>query len=391
MQVFNAFIKVLKKKLPASLIYITVFLVISIQMAKSGSAVNTFEATSLNVCIFDEDNTEESRALSEFIGTNHKLVELENDRDTIMDALYYERVDYVLIINQGYAERIAADDTDDLFSSYHMHYSYGTVFMEQLLNKYVGAVKAYRAGGKDISGAIESTESALVQETKVTYVSFDNDNGNTDYSIDFSFYFQYMPYILLSVLMSTLCPVLLIMNRKDIRFRTNCSSVKPNSYTMQIFAGSTLFIVAVWLVFMVAGMFMYGGIYQGKAWLAVLNSFIFALVSAAIAVFNSSFDPSQNIISLMTQILGLGMSFLCGIFVQQSMLGDGVLAVARFLPAYWYVRANDMLAGREIFDALQLAGFLAIEAAFAVVLMLLTLLVRRLKYSRTGFIKVLSR
>lgn len=391
MQVFNAFIKVLKKKLPGSLIYITVFLAISIPMAKSGSAVNTFEAASLDVCVFDYDNTEESRALSEFIGAYHTLVGLENDRDAIMDALYYEHVDYVLVINQGYAERLAAGETDGLFSSYHMHESYGTVFMEQLLNNYVGAVKAYRAGGKDPITAIKSAEIALAQETEVTYVSFGNENGNTDYSLDFSYYFQYMPYILISVLMSSLCPVLLIMNRKDLRFRTNCSSVKPTSYTLQLFAGSTLFIIAVWLIFMIAGVFMYGGIYQGRAWLAVLNSFLFALVSAVIAIFISSFDPSQNIINLMTQVLGLGMCFLCGIFVEQSMLGDGVLAAARFLPAYWYVKVNDMLAGKEILDMSQLMEFMAIEAAFAVVLAILTLLVRRLRYSRVDFLKGLSR
>ena len=197
-----------------------------------------------------------------------------------------------------------------------------------------------------------------------------------------------MPYILISVLMHSLCPVLLAMNRKDIRFRTNCSSVKPNAYMVQIFAGSTFFIIGIWTIFIIAGLFMYGGLYQGKAWLAVLNSFLFALVSAAITIFISSFEPSQNFINLMTQVIGLGMSFLCGIFVPQSLLGDGVLAAARFLPAYWYVRANDMLAGKEVYDGTQFAAFLAIEAAFAVVLALLTLLIRRLKYSGANLLKV---
>ena len=46
------------------------------------------------------------------------------------------------------------------------------------------------------------------------------------------------------------------------------------------------------------------------------------------------------------------MSFLCGSFVPQSILPDSVLSAARFLPAYWYIRANNMLAGfgSEVFD-----------------------------------------
>ncbi len=389
MQVFNAFIKVLKKKLPGSIIYVVVFLVIAFPMAmNTANDVDIFEADRLSICIFDEDDTKESRALSACIGKNHDLVELENNRNAITDALYYETVDYVLIINKGYSKRLADTQEQKLFSSYHMHDSYGTVFMEQFLNEYVSAVRAHIAGGAELFAAIQSTEEALSQETKVTYANFLHDDTNTDYPTNFSYFFQYMPYILISVLMHSLCPVLLAMNRKDIRFRTNCSSVKPNAYMVQIFAGSTFFIIGIWTIFIIAGLFMYGGLYQGKAWLAVLNSFLFALVSAAITIFISSFEPSQNFINLMTQVIGLGMSFLCGIFVPQSLLGDGVLAAARFLPAYWYVRANDMLAGKEVYDGTQFAAFLAIEAAFAVVLALLTLLIRRLKYSGANLLKV---
>ena len=391
MQVFNAFLKVLKKKLPSALIYVLVFLAISIPMTKSGQSAEPtgiFEQTKVNICIFDEDHTPESQALTEHIGKKHNLIQLENDRDILIDALYYERADYVLVINQDYSEKLITGNTDGLFSSYHLHESYSMVLIENFLNEYVSSVRAYLTVGEDISSAVQSAENALSLETEVVYASFNNSGENTDFPVDFSFYFRYMPYIMISALMNVLCPILLTMNRKDIRFRTNCSCVKPNSYTMQIFAGSTVLIIAVWLVFMIAGIFLYGGIYHGRAWLAVLNSFIFALVSASIAVFISGFHPSQELINLMTQVIGLGMSFLCGIFVDQSILGDGVLAAARFFPAYWYVRANEMLAGKEIFDVSQLAVFLAIETAFAIVLALLSLLVRRLKYSETNFSKI---
>ena len=380
MQVFNTFIKIIKSKMPVAMIYIGVFLGIAIPMAMSGTAADMFSQTRIKVCIFDEDNTAESRSLTDFIAQRQDIVSLENDRDAIIDALYYEHADYVLIINKGYAEGLASGDTENIFGSYHMHYSYSAVFMGQFLNEYVSSVRAYLAGGEEISSAIKNTEKALSQETEVNIASFDI-AGNEDYPVRFSYYFRYMPYVLISVLINALCPALLAVSRKDIRFRTNCSCLKPTSYTLQIFAGSGIFVVAVWMIFVIAGIFMYGGLYQGMAWLAVLNSFIFALVSASIAIFISSLSPNQNVISLLTQVIGLGMSFLCGIFVDMSLLGDGVLAAARFLPAYWYIKANNMLAGIDAFDCAKLAEFLAIEAAFAVVLAILTVIVRRLKYS----------
>lgn len=40
--------------------------------------------------------------------------------------------------------------------------------------------------------------------------------------------------------------------------------------------------------------------------------------------------------------VSLGSSFLCGVFVQQELLGETVPSIARFLPAYWYVKAVDI-------------------------------------------------
>ena len=88
MQVFKLFMKVLKKNIFTSMIYIIVFIAISIPMAKSASTEKTFKDTSLKIVVFDEDGTDASRALAGFIGKKHKLKALENDKDTIMQALY---------------------------------------------------------------------------------------------------------------------------------------------------------------------------------------------------------------------------------------------------------------------------------------------------------------
>ena len=91
----------------------------------------------------------------------------------------------------------------------------------------------------------------------------------------------------------------------------------------------------------------------------------------------ADFAPSANIINIIAQIVSLGMCFLCGVFVGQEMLGDGVLTAARFLPAYWYIRVNRMLEGNEVYDAQLAVKALLIEAGFAAVLAIVTVLVRR--------------
>ncbi len=385
MQVFKAMLKVMRKRLPSAMIYIIVFVVISIIVTNASTKDNKFEVTKLDICVFDEDDTPESRALIDFIGKSNDIDEIENDRDTIIDSLYYKRVNYALIIKKGYAERLAAGDTADLFGSYHIDENYSVVYMGQFLDEYTTSVKAYLTMGRTLDEAISSAEEALSQNTEVDMLRVDK-GGSSHFSVDFAGYFQYMPYILIAAVFTVVCQVLVTMNNKDIRYRTNCSCIAPSKYTFQMFMGSAVFVLAVWLLLIVIGAILNKEVYTGRAWYAVLNSFIFSVVVTAISVFISSFEPKENVLNLITQVLSIGMSFLCGIFIPMEVLSDRVLAVARFLPAYWYVRANNMIADIEPFNRSSVIQCLLIEAGFAVMLILLTLLVRKLKYSGSAIV-----
>lgn len=375
--------KVMKRKFPVAFVYIAIFVSIAIVMSITGGQSAMFEQTSLNVCVFDEDDTPESHALRDMIAADNKIVQIENDEDVIIDALYYERVSYILTIKKGYAQALASGDTEGMLERKHMHDSYSTVYMGQLIDEYVGTVKAYLAGGMDMDTALAQASDALSKDAEVNVANFSS-TENAILPFTTALFFRFLPYILIAAFMNSLCPVLLAISRKDIRFRTNCSGIRPNSYTLQIFIGSAVYVIATWLLFMIVGMILNGGIFTGYAWIAVLNSFVFALFSAILTLFAASFDPSENVISIITQVISLGMSFLCGVFVEQDMLGDGVLAVGRFLPAYWYERVDRMIEGTETFDLSTALGFIMIEVGFTVVIAILTVLVRRVRYSRSA-------
>lgn len=372
--------KIMRKRLPSAMIYIIVFVVISILVTNASTKDNKFEVTKLDICVFDEDDTSESRALTEFIGKTNDIDEIENDRDAIIDALYYKRVNYALIINKGYAEKLAEGDTTDLFGSYHIDENYSVVYIGQFLDEYTTSVKAYLAMGKTVDEAISCTEEALSQHTDVDMLRVDK-GGNSHYSVDFAGYFQYMPYILIAAVFTVICQVLVTMNNKDIRYRTNCSCMNSSKYTFQLIFGSGLFVISVWFLLIIIGAVLNKEMYTGRAWYAVFNSFIFSLVVTAMAVFVASFEPKENVLNIITQVLSIGMSFLCGIFIPMEVLSDKVLSVARFLPAYWYVKANNMIADIEPFSRSDVLLCCLVEAGFALMFIILTLLVRKVKYS----------
>ncbi|MDD7515842.1 ABC transporter permease [Ruminococcus flavefaciens] len=380
MQVFKTMFKVMRNRLPSALIYIIVFIVISVIVTNASSKDNKFEASRLKISVFDEDDTPESLALTEFLGKSNDIVEIENDKDTIIDSLYYKRIDYALIINKGYAEKLAAGETADLFSSYHLDENFAVVYMGKNLDEYVNSVKAYLTMGMPVNEALESAADSLSQEADVNMLRVDK-GGNSHFSVDFSQYFQFMPYIMISVIISIVSLVLITMNKKDIRFRTNCSCIKESKYTAQLFLGSFVFVFVIWLLLIVVGALLNKEMYTGRAWLAVVNSFILAIVIASMAVLVASFEPKDNVLNLITQVLGLGMSFFCGVFIPTEVLSSSVISVSRFMPVYWYVKANSMIADTMPYSFDGVMKCFMIQIGFAAAMIIVTLLVRKVRYS----------
>jgi ABC-2 type transport system permease protein len=257
-----------------------------------------------------------------------------------------------------------------------MHDSYSVAMMEVALNEYVRSVRAWIAAGRSLPDALRKTAENEKAEAKVEIVTDQKESSSSlDYPENFSVYFRLLPYLFVAVMINVLCPILRSMNQTEQRQRIDCSSVSLTGRYSQIYAASAILVLFIWLVFMIAGMFVYGGIYRGtNCYLAVLNSLLLALIAAMFAIFVASFNPSATVVGMIAQVVGLGMSFLCGAFVPQSLLGDGVLTFAKILPAYWYERANDILAGARSGGMNEVWICFGVEAGFLVLLILLTLI-----------------
>ena len=110
MQVFKAFAKIAGKKKFSALLYIGIFMIISIIMANQSAKDNNFKETKLSICIIDMDNTAASQKLVDYISSNHNIQDIDTDKDTILDSLYYQSTDYVLTIKEGYSDKISAGE-----------------------------------------------------------------------------------------------------------------------------------------------------------------------------------------------------------------------------------------------------------------------------------------
>jgi len=117
-----------------------------------------------------------------------------------------------------------------------------------------------------------------------------------------------------------------------------------------------------------------------------LNTLAFTVVCASIGFLVGSFVKSESTQAGAVNVLSLGMCFLGGAFVPQSVMSKPVLAVAKFLPSYWFIRANDAIGDLAAFTSGSLHpiyGDIMIQMGFAVTIFSVALLLskeRRVSY-----------
>lgn len=351
MQVFNAFFKIAKKRMNVLIVYFLVYMIMNIMLVSSGNKTmeDAFTSKNLSVYVTDEDHSEASAALISYLETLHKVESSTLTKEQLDDRLYYRMVDYVLEIPAGFEEKLLAGDTEDLLSDYTIPGTYNGAFVSAQISEYLKSLQMQLVLGKDLTEAIKITDEKIAA---LPQVEMTETEGVSDSTSVFR-YFQYLPYILLCMLFVGMAPIVVLMNSKELADRTLCSSFSARKRTLQISLGVVLYAILTWALYMVIAFFFFGtALFTPKALLAVLNSFVFLLFAVAVTLLISMFAPGENTVNILANTLGLGISFLCGVFVPQSMLAPSVLNVAKFLPAYWYIAANDMLAGSgsRVFD-----------------------------------------
>lgn len=93
-------------------------------------------------------------------------------------------------------------------------------------------------------------------------------------------------------------------------------------------------------VFIIVGVILLkGALFSSEGGLYLLNMLCYAVVCLSIAFLVSKITSKQEILSMIANVVSLGMAFLCGIFVPVEFLSESVIKVAHFLPAYWYNQA----------------------------------------------------
>lgn len=388
MTVFNAYYKIILKKSPQIIIYIVVFICLSVFLGNTNTSLNSnVKERELNIAFINNDGDSPIvNGLKEYLNANVNIVDIPNTEKEIKDALFFREVEYIVTIPKGFTESFLDKDFNDIsIEKSTIPNSTTSIYIDSIINKYFNLSKVYLNNIEGISDEeiVRLVKEDLKEESKMETTTSINEVENNKKRAS---YFNYMAYSLLSTLTLGICTVMTIFNNKDLKRRNYCAPVKRRNINLQIVLGNLSFSFLVWILNLSAGLIMYREfMLTTKGLLYMANSLIFTITALSISYLLANLLKSDSAISAAANIIGLGFSFLSGVFVPQAFLGEGVLRLASFTPAYWYVSANNAIATLGTYNLESMKPILLnmlIILGFGIAIFTLTLVIlRQRKYS----------
>lgn len=383
MTVFKGFLTITKRNLGMMFLYIAIFLSISIFIQKTSgdSAPSGFTAKRLNIAVIDRDESLLSKGLKNHLSQFHNVNDIPDDAATLQDKLFYRDIYYAVIIPENFeqnclknAEKLPVIKVPGSTSGY---------YVDQQINTFLNNIRTLTAGGFSIFEALEHTEESVSSTPNVTLIDQTGHNGNMP---KHAYMFQYMPYIILSILCYVLSYIMLSFGNKDVKNRILCSCTSTRSMNLQLILGHVIIGLGIFLVCVSMPAILYPQDFLTDPNLPyyLINSFLMMLVALSIAFLISSFPLREETINGIVNVISLGMSFICGAFVSMDILGKGVKTLARFLPVYWYEVGNNLLARNHSLSTSQITELwqcYGIQLLFAFSFLAVAMVIRRKKTS----------
>lgn len=379
MQVFKAVFKIVKRHKLSIIVYMAIFFGLTLMLSSNGAEneQTNFSKVSLQVGVDNQDEGELGAALVEYISQGNEIKDVPNDHEKLLDAMYYQEVEYVLVIPEDFTEKFLKGERDGVLQGTVVPGSNANYLTETEIDKFLGTLGMYVDGGFALEEAVEQTFSDMEEESKVEFLNAsDAQEKPAAY-----YYFQYLPYIFLCILLISLGEILMAFNKKDMEARNKCSSMTFTQRNIQMILGSIGLALIEYFVFMVVAFVMYPDFMCSiRGMLSALNALVYLLVSLSIAFFAGRLAKNVGELNMMANVIGLGFSFLGGIFVPLEVMNEGVRNVAKFIPAYWYAQSNGMIYKMEsLTGAGEIFRNCLVILAFAIAVLAAALVVNRMK------------
>ena len=374
--------KILKQNLGLVFLYLGIFFSVSIvlQMAAGKGEDSLYQTTSIDLGVVNLDDSLLSSGFVDYLSQIHHVTIMENDPETLQENLFYRNVEYIIQIPADFYKTCIQNG--ESLKVTKVPGSYSSYYVDQQISSYLDTLRTYLAAGFSQEEAITALKSQVHEP--VTRLS--SNSVSTDKS-PLVYYFRYIPYLFLGVLCYTMGYILMAFKKGDIQKRMAASAISSRRQTLEGLLAMGMIGTGLWFLGILGAVLMYRKSFLDSRMLPyyLLNTLLMQIVALSLSYLIGMFINNSDLLSGAANIVSLSMCFLCGVFVPMDVMDKSVLKVSQFLPVYWYEQVNEILSSHiSLTSQLQEKVWMGmgIELLFAVVFVFLIMVIS--KHRREG-------
>ncbi|MBR0491195.1 MAG: ABC transporter permease [Clostridia bacterium] len=376
MTVFKTFLQVLKKNKFIVIMYTVILLIFGNFSMQSNQSSTNFEASKPTVFIVNEDKEEGiTKDFIKYIKEKCDMAEIENSKEAIDDALFYEDLSLAVYIPQDFGKDFMEGKKPEITIKKRDSY-YGSL-AEMLLQRYIKVATIYQKNIKNEDELVAKINETISKdiETEVTT------KIDTSALTKAARYYNFSSYSFLACLIYIISLIISTFNEEKVQKRTTISSYNYKKFNRILLLGNSLYAFVLWILYVVMSFVFVGPTMASiNGLLFIANSFIFVICATTLAFFIANFVKNKDSINGIVNVIGLGSSFLCGAFIPQEWLPETVKIIGHVFPTYYFITGNETIAKLEKFNIDTLMPVIVnagIVIAFSVVFVILTNLVTK--------------
>ena len=363
MQVFKLYFKILRKYKGQMIMYLCIFAALLSTFVLNNKAGNTeYLEDQCKFAVVDADQTEESKALISYLSEKHEKVTITDEElETIQDDLYNRNINCFLKIPKGFGKEMQQGDVEGALVVYAIPGTQKANIFEGDVDSYVNYLATYYAAGE--TRAIEKTKHSLEKQADVTLFDGKTDTGNSKLSV----FFRYLGWVIMSMIIVGITPILCtVFSQKELKRRTACSPYPNSKMNLELLAAIAATGIGICvIIFVLASILVGDEFFTEKGEWNMVNAFVYLLIAMSIAYMISKFTSNEQVISMLANVISLGMAFLCGIFVPAEFLGTSVIRMSKVLPAYWFTKGVEVIDHLETNSVMEIISHVGIQLLFA--------------------------
>lgn len=345
MIVFKTFLKILNKNKIMFIFY--TILLFSITMMNTTNNENNMSYVQSKPAIFIVNNDEEGIITKDFVkylDSNTKIIKIKNNEESIDDALFNRRIQYVIYIPKNFSDELIKGNKLNLDIKKVEHYN--SAFAEMIINRYLNLVTLYSKDIKDIDILLSKVNDQLNKNINIEVTSKVGNNSSK-----LNFYYNFVSYSIMASLVYIICIILSSFRNTIIRKRNIVSSMNYKKLNRQLLLSNFILSFIVWFIYVLLSFIVVGNsLFSINGLIYCINLLVYTICATAVAFLIGNAIGNKNALTGIINVVALGTSFLCGVFVPLNMLPNIVVFIGHLLPTYYYVKTNDLLSGIEVFN-----------------------------------------